>query len=284
MKNVSLLAASISLALTGCGSSDSDSSTSTELRTITAMDGYFKNAIVFVDKNDNGILNIGTDTLLGMTDEQGQLKIAKETKGVIAIKTLTSGDTSLESFPEYKNKYTVDMDHPEQTISKAVVLRAPENSPVISPITDLVAIEMKKSNKTETEAQDSIKTALGLAADAELYIDFVEGEDKDSKLHKTAQILMASKAADESNYESNPIEFAQKVDEIVESLDTEKLEDDNYKPVVIKDDNGFTETKNSKLTVSKEAVTRITAAFNALNLTVGVYKIKYYRALLTAPP
>ncbi|WP_048613748.1 hypothetical protein, partial [Vibrio coralliirubri] len=64
MKKVSLLAASVAIALTGCGGSDGDSaSTSPSGVTITGFDGYFNQAVVFDDKNNNGVLDIGSDVI-----------------------------------------------------------------------------------------------------------------------------------------------------------------------------------------------------------------------------
>ncbi|MCV3262288.1 hypothetical protein OGZ01_00250 [Vibrio harveyi] len=54
MNKVSLLAASVAIALTGCGGSDSGSSNNNSGVVITGFDGYFKEAVVFEDVNNNG--------------------------------------------------------------------------------------------------------------------------------------------------------------------------------------------------------------------------------------
>uniref|UniRef100_UPI0018F12685 hypothetical protein n=1 Tax=Vibrio harveyi TaxID=669 RepID=UPI0018F12685 len=55
-----------------------------------------------------------------------------------------------------------DMDHPSQAMAHELVFRAPNSSNVISPITDLVAIEMaNNSSLTEEEAAAKVNQALG---------------------------------------------------------------------------------------------------------------------------
>ena len=60
MKKVSLLAASVAIALSGCGGSDggsSDGATPGGI-VITGFDGYFKNAVVFDDVGQSGVLEV----------------------------------------------------------------------------------------------------------------------------------------------------------------------------------------------------------------------------------
>ncbi|WP_157367540.1 hypothetical protein, partial [Vibrio coralliirubri] len=75
MKKVSLLAASVAIALSGCGGSDggsSDGATPGGI-VITGFDGYFKNAVVFDDVGQSGVLEVGTDTIFGLTDQDGKI-------------------------------------------------------------------------------------------------------------------------------------------------------------------------------------------------------------------
>lgn len=55
MNKMSLLAASVAIALAGCGGGSGSDSTSTAQSglEITAIDGYLKNAAVWVDTNEN---------------------------------------------------------------------------------------------------------------------------------------------------------------------------------------------------------------------------------------
>ncbi|PMH10290.1 hypothetical protein [Vibrio splendidus] len=244
MKKVSLLAASVAFALTGCGGSDGDSaSPSPSGVTITGFDGYFNQAVVFDDKNNNGVLDIGSDVIFGLTNDQGQIEISGGVTGSLALQTLTPGglvQTALVNHDssKYAGKYTIDMDHPAQAMVHELVFRAPTSSDVISPITDLVAIEMARGTDaapvTEEEAVAIVNTALGGTEEAPIdpYSDFVSGADANAELHKTAQILTESKAANPTTYVEKSEQFAKEADAIVDTLTPAELADNDLKPVI----------------------------------------------------
>ncbi|EHI9240351.1 hypothetical protein J9100_001567, partial [Vibrio vulnificus] len=83
MKKVSLLAASVAIALTGCGGSDSGSGSNDNVAPggviVTGFDGYFNQAVVFADTNNNGAFDVNEDQILGLTaplkGKDGQLEI-----------------------------------------------------------------------------------------------------------------------------------------------------------------------------------------------------------------
>ncbi|PLX58727.1 MAG: acid phosphatase, partial [Vibrio alginolyticus] len=216
MNKVSLLAASVAIALTGCGGSDGGSSSANNGVVITGFDGYFKHAVVFEDTNNNGQWDT-QETFLGLTDEKGQLKLDAKPENTLALQTITPNGAKQKQLialdaKEYAGKYTVDMDHPGQAMAHEIVFRAPTSSNVISPITDLVAIEMAKDPSiSEEDAKAKVNQALGGSEEApiDLYSDFVEGATKNAELHKTAQILTDSKAQNPANYEKKATEFAQ---------------------------------------------------------------------------
>ncbi|WP_199438283.1 acid phosphatase [Vibrio owensii] len=238
MNKVSLLAASVAIALTGCGGSDGGSNGGNSGVVITGFDGYFKNAVVFEDLNNNGQWDTN-DTFLGLTDEKGQLKIKAKPETTLALQTITPNGAKQKQLialdPTYAGTYTVDMDHPSQAMAHELVFRAPNSSNVISPITDLVAIEMaNNSSLTEEEAAAKVSQALGGTDEApiDLYSDFVSGVDKSAELHKTAQILTESKAQNPTNYEKKATEFAKEADAIVGEMTQEQITDVNNKPVI----------------------------------------------------
>ncbi|CAH1607801.1 conserved hypothetical protein [Vibrio jasicida] len=238
MNKVSLLAASVAIALTGCGGSDGGSNGGNAGVVITGFDGYFKNAVVFEDLNNNGQWDTN-DTFLGLTDEKGQLKIKAKPETTLALQTITPNGAKQKQLialdPTYAGTYTVDMDHPSQAMAHELVFRAPNSSNVISPITDLVAIEMaNNSSLTEEEAAAKVNQALGGTEEApiDLYSDFVSGVDKSAELHKTAQILTESKAQNPTNYEKKATEFAKEADAIVGEMTQEQITDVNNKPVI----------------------------------------------------
>ncbi|MFH0272642.1 acid phosphatase [Vibrio jasicida] len=264
MNKVSLLAASVAIALTGCGGSDSSSNGGNSGVVITGFDGYFKNAVVFEDLNNNGQWDT-SDTFLGLTNEKGQLTIKAKPEATLALQTITPNGLKqkqlIQLAPKHAGTYTVDMDHPSQAMAHELVFRAPNSSNVISPITDLVAIEMANNDAlTEEEAAAKVNQALGGTEEApiDLYSDFVSGVDKSAELHKTAQILTESKAQNPANYEKKATEFAQAADQEVDRLveSGADINDPNLRPVITdstpESENLAPETVvNNKLVVSE---------------------------------
>ncbi|HAS3127838.1 TPA: hypothetical protein I6Y71_001090 [Vibrio parahaemolyticus] len=265
MNKVSLLAASVAIALTGCGGSDSGSSSASNGVVITGFDGYFKNAVVFEDTNNNGQWDT-QESILGLTDEKGQLTLAAKPEKTLALQTLVPNGAKQKQLialdaKKYAGTYTVDMDHPSQAMAHEIVFRAPSSSNVISPITDLVAIEMAKDPSiTEEDAKANVNKALGGSEEApiDLYSDFVEGATKNAELHKTAQILTESKAQNPTNYEKKATEFAQAANQEVDRLvaSGENINDPSLRPVITdstpNSDNLVPETVvNNKLTVNE---------------------------------
>ncbi|EPW6909218.1 hypothetical protein ACWOYC_000753 [Vibrio parahaemolyticus] len=265
MNKVSLLAASVAIALTGCGGSDSGSSSASNGVVITGFDGYFKNAVVFEDTNNNGQWDT-QESILGLTDEKGQLTLAAKPEKTLALQTLVPNGAKQKQLialdaKKYAGTYTVDMDHPSQAMAHEIVFRAPSSSNVISPITDLVAIEMAKDPSiTEEDAKANVNKALGGSEEApiDLYSDFVEGATKNAELHKTAQILTDSKAQNPTNYEKKATEFAQAANQEVDRLvaSGENINDPSLRPVITdstpNSDNLAPETLvNNKLTVNE---------------------------------
>ncbi|MFI3275871.1 hypothetical protein [Vibrio sp.] len=282
MKKLTFLSLSVAVALAGCGSDDSDNSTpSVTMKTITGFDGYFKNAVMFIDNENFGELDLEKDTILGLTDENGQVNVEEsQLKGVIALQTLTVGGDMQQALvakdPEtYAGVFTIDMDHPAQAMQHEVVFNAPQGSDVISPITDLVALEMSSNaDMTQEEAELTVSTALGGTEEEpiNLYADFVEGEDADAELHKTAQILTESKAENPAVYQENATLYAETATLEVEDMSEEQVNDDNYKPVI---DSGSDDTfvpvivTNSKMTVDKTVFNTLQKDLTNLDIEVG---------------
>lgn len=284
MKKMTLVAASVALALTGCGNDDNKSAQLSTTQ-ITAFDGYFHNAVVFNDTNENGILDVGVDTIFGLTDIKGQISIPAGQTGFLALQTLTPGgvvQSALENAkPEtYKDIYTIDSDHPGQSVAHELVLRSPATADVISPITDLVAIEMAKSTAnvpiTEAEAIAKVSQNLGLgdSSSVTVYSDFVAvsaTNDEAAKLHKTAQILTVTKGGNsKADYEQKSEKITNEAVEAVDKIiaDGGDIRDPDLKPVI--DPDGMKDpVTNYVVTVDKEKSDSILSILNEAPYQVG---------------
>ncbi|WP_260261371.1 hypothetical protein [Vibrio intestinalis] len=295
MKKISLLAASVAIALTGCGGSDGgsdDNGTSPSGSMITAFDGYFKNAVVFIDKNNNGVWDHNSgDVLIGLTDAKGQVPLSNvtiEDGQSIAVQTVVPGfvpssglsaqDKLIEiDAQKYAGIYTVDMDLPGQAMEHEVVFRAPKSSDVISPITDLVAIEMGKG-ATEAEAITSVETSLGVT-ELDPYSDFVadadNGDNDAAVLHKTAQILTATKADTNVDYENKATDVAKDAKELADSIAADDSLDINDPSLVVPvdgvpaDQGGTPEVPTYKTVVNHKVYETVEKSFDDLDLELG---------------
>ncbi len=277
MKKLSLLAASVAIALVGCGGSDDSPAPNAGGTTITGFDGYFKNALMFVDKNNDGRFNSADDQLLGLTNDKGQVNLkGSKPAGTLALQTLVLGQPAQQYLANLDSKYqgvfTVDMDHPSQPVEKELLFRAANASDVISPISDLVLIEMNKSTAenpiTEKDAITTVQNALGLNADTNLYIDFVEGADANPELHKVAQILTESKAVNPAAYEANANNFATDAKQSVDAMTPEQKQDPSFKAPV-NGDTSDVETPIYKTYVNEAVANEVQAKFDALTLQYG---------------
>ncbi|ELX4209257.1 hypothetical protein QJ367_003892 [Vibrio vulnificus] len=304
MKKVSLLAASVAIALTGCGGSDSGSGSNGNVAPggviVTGFDGYFNQAVVFDDINNNGQLDLDSDNVFGLTNQKGQITLAKDTeiKGSLALKTLRPGDVEKElavklaalspendTYSDFMNTYTTDMDHEGQPMANSVVFRAPiagekaDRNMVISPITDLVAIEMgKNTNLSLEEASANVSTLLGATDEQPInpFSDFVKDAKTNlasAQLHKTAQILTESKAQDPIKYTENATDIAStaknEAKEIVTESNIGTDEVLNTTPVINPSKPEVAVT-NYKLLVNAAAKAELTHTFAALDIQEGV--------------
>ncbi len=208
MKKVSLLAMSIATVLSGCGGSDSSSTSAGT--TITGQDGYYVNALVFDDIDKDGVLDIGEDTIYGLTNESGQITLPSGTniQGYLALQVLVAGgdvqnsliNSDSETYTD--DTYTIDSDYPDTGLDEEIVLRTSASidsntvTAVVNPITDAVAI-LVANGATQEAAEETIANGLDIDT-SELYTDYIASEQ--NKTHKAAQILASAKAS-QSNYE-----------------------------------------------------------------------------------
>lgn len=286
MNKISLLTLSVAIALSGCGSDSADNSEQPPIAAgvlITALDGHFYQAVIFDDADKNGKFD-DNEYVFGLTNQSGQLELPADyqLKGHLAVQTLTPGGAVQRRLASqnaaYAGKYTIDMDHPAQAMAHEVVLRAPTleaQQQVISPITDLIVLAMKNDPTSDlTQAKQTVANTLGLDNQAELLSDFT---NTNPKLHKKAQILTDSKAANPASYDQNAAQFAEQAAKLVDKMDDTEIKDVNQRPVIINDnENENAESDfapnvvtNHKLQVSKEVKGKLEDDFANLNLKEG---------------
>jgi hypothetical protein len=127
MKNISLLAVAVSLALTGCGGSDESGSSTTSsttksptTTTVKVIDGYLVNAEVYVDRNDNGKPE-SDEKLDGLTNTSGEI-------------TLDNSDTQYGLIIRAIAGKTYDQDKAGR-LTKTIELSADAGTTTVTPFT-----------------------------------------------------------------------------------------------------------------------------------------------------
>lgn len=107
-------------------------------------DGYVRGATVYVDSNHNGLVDVGTDFLVGQTDANGNFFLPTDAPpGTIIATGGVNTDTG---------------------VANTLQLKAPEGSTTINPLTTLVqaVIDASAIPITANEASQTIATSLGL--------------------------------------------------------------------------------------------------------------------------
>ncbi|OLQ92443.1 hypothetical protein BIY22_15435 [Vibrio panuliri] len=269
MKKLSLLAASIVIGLTGCGGDGEESGSSSASFTLTAFDGYLSNAIVFIDSNDDSSWSRG-ETILGLTNQAGQLSLATRPEGVIAVQTLTPNGVVqqrlVSDHPEYEGIYTIDTDRPAQPMQQEVVLKTTASSNVVSPLTDWIVIAME-SGQSEQQAIESLTTALGKPVSP--FDNYLSGNTTDSELHKLAQILTETKANNDiAQYKQNRDAVVTKAQDLVDTIISDpNLDVDNshYIPTIeIALDNTLSSKSNHLIVVNQHVAGAVQQTLSSL--------------------
>ena len=173
MKKVSLLAASVAIALSGCGGSDggsSDGATPGGI-VITAIDGYLENAQVWVDTNDNLKLDSEDKQLDSNTNANGEITLPNEYKDKAIFIKAIAGQT---------------IDKTRGLVTSNFDLAATAGATVISPMTNMVVEQMEaNSSLTLEQAQENVVdsvTASGLEASNELIFgDYIADDSQEAE-------------------------------------------------------------------------------------------------------
>ncbi|MGP8308031.1 hypothetical protein [Vibrio sp. YIC-376] len=276
MKKLSLLAASVAIALTGCGgseggSSDGDKPTTQGSLVITAIDGYLQNAEVWVDKDGNlsNGCEFNTDEV---TNAHGQATISKaDYAGMdVCIKAITGK--------------TIDKDR--GIVSSDFVLASPSNEDdqvIVNPMTNMV-IEKVKTQLTSDPALDVVEakkaataevvtavTKSGLTASAEMIFGDYIASTETSNDAKALKVIGETLVDNQNHSVDKLLEIthavAEKAQEIISSSTPEEI--DNFAPVVnVPTDGAVTIDKNSRPVVAtplKPVTIQLGDTFVAIN-------------------
>ena len=193
MSGGALLAGVVGLAAIGAAATpkSSDATTATtNTGTATSLivaDGYLDGAKVYIDMNDNGVVDIGTDVLFGTSVNgtvNGFLTDAQKVHGLI-----TSGGTDISTNTAFEGTYSATAGskvvNPLTTLVQSMVLTTAGAQGSLS-----AADYLAKINTAKASAITSVNSALGLATDADVtQIDTVSSS-ADTKANTAAGITL----------------------------------------------------------------------------------------------
>ncbi|HCE3286703.1 putative Ig domain-containing protein [Vibrio parahaemolyticus] len=286
MNKMSLLAASVAIALTGCGGGSGSDNTSTAQSglEITAIDGYLKNAAVWVDTNENLVLDTSEDTKLDvMTNEYGKFTLPEEYKSQTVFIQAVAGQTE---------------DTTRGIVTETFSLASTSGSSVVNPMTNMVVskvakqlasdptldvVAAKKAAKEEVAAK---LTQSGLNVDASMIFgDYIAKADES----KEAQALNAIGEALVDNADID-VEKQLEVADLVAKEANDIIENNgdmtDFSPVITvpKDDSPIVVEKNHRPTSSQvvepitvvlgDAITSFTASFTDIDADTLTYELK----------
>lgn len=232
------------LSLTGCGggtsSSDTDSTVSSF--SITAMDGYLKNADVWVDANGG---NNNCETNLGLkTGDGGIISIPIQyQKNTICIKAI-AGQT---------------IDETRGVVENTLELKAPAGETTVSPFTSLV-VEQLEADDTLTidSAKDKVIAEIGLSEVADVVFgDYVKkaagGDDKAKAVNIIGEILFDEDADQAGLTAIEKLAIVEAVsDDVQDAIDDGTIDD--YSPdITVAGDGTVTVTENRRPTLTGSA-------------------------------
>ncbi|MEZ8099191.1 DUF1566 domain-containing protein [Vibrio bivalvicida] len=202
-------AGAISVALIGCGGgSESDSKltpsaepTASHRLSGVVMDGYLVNANVCLDKNKNSICDSGDGSVV-KTNSQGKYELPVE-GSIQGYSILVEAVANL----------TVDLDNPNQTVTKDFTLKSPAtHSDIVSPMTSMIASLAQLSGESFDQAARTLAGELNVS-EGVLKSDYVSGTSSESQqIHMLARGItrVIQSAQDASKDNGVTEEFARK--------------------------------------------------------------------------
>ena len=142
------------------------------------MDGYLKNAFVFLDLNDDGTYSANEPNTTTSDNGTYSLIVSNDAYKKHAIIAVAIAGT------------TIDSDNPNIAVNQQYSLTTPiGKSNIISPITTLVSAKLN-SGMTLTEAENAVKSEIRLT-DIDLYKDYVAAKNADPAYKQAHNIAAA---------------------------------------------------------------------------------------------
>jgi hypothetical protein len=170
----SVAAATILLAACGGGGGGSSSSQNVG---VTVVDGPIKNAVVCLDKNNNGACDV--DEPSGITDAAGNV-------------ILIVANADIGKYPVIALVGTDAIDADTGAVPTAYVMKTPADQPnVVSPLTTLVHTQSENTGDTTAIAAAFVKEQTGL--NVSMFADYTKTGGTDAALAgKVAQVIVAT--------------------------------------------------------------------------------------------
>lgn len=172
-----LLACATTLAACGGGGdSDDGPPAGAQPLSVTVMDGLVRNAKVCIDSNDN--LRCDLSEMTAVTNAQG-----------VANFLLPAGVAATAIVAEVGTDAT---DADTGAVTHAYVMSAPAGQSVVSPLTTLTHRKVKAEGKSLAQAEQEVKTNLGLAAGVSVFENYVAHRDSDDGYKKASVLARAA--------------------------------------------------------------------------------------------
>lgn len=199
MENNKIASAAMLLALllSGCGGGG-DSTTEKKVtweRSVTVIDGYLENAVVWLDQDDDGVLDSNEPSARTNASGQATLKGETSASATPAIHRLMVQAIAGET------KDRGDGTGAPVTVARTYLMSAPGNYNLVTPFTTLIDQTMRANiGSTSEEAASKVASDLGLQSSQveALHTDFMAGKDYQSQLYATQIATLLPEKLDES--------------------------------------------------------------------------------------
>ena len=209
------LASAALLTLYGCGGGGGGASglpnspSQTTGVPVTVIDGPIRNAVVCLDKNANGVCDVGEPS--AKTDATGKtvLQVDNADVGKFSVLAVVGTDA-------------IDSDRPTTPITTPFTMTAPADKPaVISPLTTMVQTLVLNAGLSSTAAEAQLKVQTGL--NVSLFEDFTSSTTVDSQTASTLARMLVVTTQQNSDAIKSTIGSTAIDGTVVKAADIDKL-------------------------------------------------------------